>query len=554
MNKLCLKTHRGGLFFGRARFYKSVIVKTPKQRAVMPQERNGKIMKQRRWVAALLAMAMLLSLLTGCGSGNGTSSTGTGGNSQSQTEETETSSTGETDEDVYTVRVMNIHTAKTEDCEEVSEYISSITRDLVGANVEIVAGVTGEQVNLALTSGEKMDLLSAFSWVTPFSNLISNGQILPLDDLLAEYGAEMLDMISEADWKCVSMNGQIYGVPTNKDKAQTKAFQMRKDYVDQLNIDVDSIKNLDDLEAVLRQVKEELPDVYPVVSAAGGIGLPLLYDDLSDGFGVLEDMTSDDTTVVNLYETKSYEDMVNRMYRWAQDGLIMPDASSNTSSIEQLLGAGTGFGGFVPSKPGATLQASREAGTELVQVQLTEAFSTTGMVAAPYCIAASSENPEKAMQVLNLMYTNADVSNAFIYGLEGKHWQWVDKENNVVGYADGITTENTGYSVLGWSWPNQQVGAIWDGDELDIWAQLSTFNAEATASPAKGFTWDNSSVLNEVTACQNVTSKYKNALECGMLNPAETLPQMNQELKDAGLETIIAEKQAQLDAWLAEQE
>ena len=176
------------------------------------------------------------------------------------------------------------------------------------------------------------------------------------------------------------------------------------------------------------------------------------------------------------------------------------------------------------------------------------------MVAAPYCIAASSENPEKAMQVLNLMYTNADVSNAFIYGLEGKHWQWVDKENNVVGYADGITTENTGYSVLGWSWPNQQVGAIWDGDELDIWAQLSTFNAEATASPAKGFTWDNSSVLNEVTACQNVTSKYKNALECGMLNPAETLPQMNQELKDAGLETIIAEKQAQLDAWLAEQE
>ena len=57
-----------------------------------------------------------------------------------------------------------------------------------------------------------------------------------------------------------------------------------------------------------------------------------------------------------------------------------------------------------------------------------------------------------------------------------------------------------------------------------------------------------------MTACQNVTSKYKNALECGMLNPAETLPQMNQELKDAGLETIIAEKQAQLDAWLAEQE
>ena len=48
-------------------------------------------------------------------------------------------------------------------------------------------------------------------------------------------------------------------------------------------------------------------------------------------------------------------------------------------------------------------------------------------------------------------------------------------------------------------------------------------------------------------------TKYKNGLECGMLDPAETLPQMNQELKDAGLDTIIAEKQAQLHAWLAEQ-
>lgn len=516
-------------------------------------------MKERRWIAVFLVMAMLLTLLSGCGSGGASSVDGDSGNSQSQVSqesegaEAEDSKTGDSSEDVYTVRVMNIHTAKTEDCEEVAAYISEMTRELVGANVEIIPGVTAEQVNLALTSGEKMDLLSAFSWITPLTNLISNGQVLPLNDLLEEYGADMLDMISEDDWKCVSMDGQIYGVPTNKDKAQSKAFQMRKDYVEQLGIDLESIQDLDDLEVVLRQVKEEMPEVYPVVSATGSIGLPLLYDDLSDGLGVLEDMTTDSTTVVNLYETQSYADMVNRMYRWAQEGLIMPDASSNTSSIEQLLGAGSGFGGFVPSKPGAVPQASREAGTELVQVQLTEAVSTTSMVAAPFCIASSSENPEKAMQVLNLMYTNADISNAFVYGLEGKHWQWVDQENNVVGYADGITTENTGYSVLGWAWPNQQVGAIWDGDDLDIWDQLSNFNETATPSPAKGFTWDNSNVLNEVTACQNVVTKYKNGLECGMLDPAETLPQMNQELKDAGLDTIIAEKQAQLDAWLAEQ-
>ena len=40
---------------------------------------------------------------------------------------------------------------------------------------------------------------------------------------------------------------------------------------------------------------------------------------------------------------------------------------------------------------------------------------------------------------------------------------------------------------------------------------------------------------------------------CGALDPEETLPKFNQELKDAGIDVIIENKQAQLDAWLAEQ-
>jgi putative aldouronate transport system substrate-binding protein len=50
-----------------------------------------------------------------------------------------------------------------------------------------------------------------------------------------------------------------------------------------------------------------------------------------------------------------------------------------------------------------------------------------------------------------------------------------------------------------------------------------------------------------------VVNKYHKALVCGALDPEETLPKFNQELKDAGIETIIAEKQSQLDTWLSEQ-
>lgn len=511
-------------------------------------------MSMKKAIAVLLALMMILAAFAGCASQSG------GNQSQANPDgEKPVSSSNQQDnedksnEEVYTAYVMAIGDAKTEDCREVADYISSLTEDKIGVKVELTRGVTQEQLNLALTSGEKLDLFAAVPWYIPLSSMASTGQVVALDDLLQNQGKETYEAISKDDWNCVTIGGSIYGVPMNKDKAQNKNFQMRKSYVEELGIDYEAIKTLDDLEAVLKEVKEKLPEVYPVGSASGSIGLPLPYDDLADSFGVIENVFEDDTTVVNLFETESYKEMVARMYRWNQEGLIMPDATSNTSSLEQLLGAGTIFGGFVPSKPGAVLQASREAGTDLVQCQIVEPFSITAMVAAPWCIASNSENPEKAMALLNMMYTDADVSNAFIYGIEGKHYKYVDKETNAVDYVDGITTANTGYSVLGWSWPNQQVGAIWNGDDADIWQQLNDFNTNARKSPAKGFTWNNANVLNEVTACQNVLSKYKNGLECGVLEPEETLAAMNKELKDAGLDTIIQEKQSQLDAWLANQ-
>ena len=91
---------------------------------------------------------------------------------------------------------------------------------------------------------------------------------------------------------------------------------------------------------------------------------------------------------------------------------------------------------------------------------------------------------------------------------------------------------------------------MWETDEPDIWQQLEEFNANAADSPAKGFSYDNASVLNQVTACTNVNNKYLAAVTGGSLNPDEALPQYIEELKAAGIDDIIKEKQKQLDEWL----
>ena len=67
-----------------------------------------------------------------------------------------------------------------------------------------------------------------------------------------------------------------------------------------------------------------------------------------------------------------------------------------------------------------------------------------------------------------------------------------------------------------------------------------------------GFIFDASSVSTQYTAVNNVASQYLPGLLCGSVDPETELPAFIQALNDAGCQDIIAAKQEQLDAWLAE--
>lgn len=501
-------------------------------------------MKAKKLTSVLLTTAMICGLLAGCG--NSGDDSGVSG--------TETETADSAGEDLYTVTIYAPYAASTDACEEVSEKVSEITRELVDCNVEIVRGVNSEQLNLALVSGEKLDLFYAFPWEVTLSGMAASNQIVAMDDLLAEYAPDVKNSIPEEDWACTTVNGSIYGVPMNKDKAQARGFEMNKAIADELGIDYSKPMTFEELEENLRKVKEAYPDMYPCIPNAGSMTFPTWSCDvMSDSLGVLENCLEDSTEVVNLYETETFKNYCDMMYRWVQEGIMMPDGANTDEGYEVYIGSGIGFGTFCPIKAGFEAEETRKCGTEMAVVELYGAHSTTSMVNASWCIAGNSEKPEKAMQVLNLMYTNPDVANLMINGIEGKHYQFVDEEQGIITYADGVDSSTTDYSIVGWAWPNEQISYVWEGDDPDVWKQLGEFNSSAHPSPAKGFLFNNETVLNEVTACNNVVEKYANGLITGCLNPDETIPQMVEEMKAAGIDTIIAEKQKQFDAWLAQQ-
>ena len=511
-------------------------------------------------VLALLTSALLMfSLLAACG-GSDSSAPSTGGSSSQGTSSSGSESTGggEVDystQDPYTVHMLVFGEAATADVDMVAEALSELSVAKFNTTIKYTKVGFGsylQQLNLMLSSGEDLDI---FTNMGALSTYAANGQLLALDDLLAEYGQATLNAISEDDWRCVTVDGKIYGIPGNKDKAASYGVSFTKSMLDELDVDVATIKTLDDVHDVLVLAKEKFPNAYGMASNVGSMWTNMPFVDslgtTSSFLGVIMDAYGTDLTVENLFDSDEYYEIAETMYNWNQEGLLMPDGSTNTETHISLRASGMMFANFATMKPGFDEQEARSSGVETVSIELYPALSFTNSVAMGWSIAPNSKDPGRAMQILDWLYNDPAAANICMYGVEGVHWEIKDEAQGLVGYPEGMDAATSGYAQLTWAWPNQLNGYVWENDPPDIWKQMDEFNKTATPSAAKGFTFDSAPVINQITACTNVTDKYHNALMNGQLDPATTIPQFVAELESAGLQDIINEKQAQLDAWAA---
>lgn len=407
---------------------------------------------KRKWLACLLTAAVVTTTLLGCGGSSKEKAqtgqeTGSATNAvQSGTEDSlqETGTQEISAQEEYVCKIVCVGDATSESCDKVAQAASEITMAKYNTKIELVRlsyGSFAEEVNLMLSSGEKLDLFPNFAFST--ITAANTGQILPLDELLPEYGKDILNAVPQTDWECVSIGGQIFGVPNNKDKAEGFGLAMRTDMLEETGYDLSAIHTEKDLEGLFAAVKEKYPDCYPLVSDNGGMGYyNVSRDDLGGDFGWLENCLDDsELKVVDWYESDTYKEIMQRRYDWAQKGYIMPDAATNTQNAYELMAAGKGFSYFCNTKPGIEAEWSRKVGKDITVVELVETYRTSGSGMNTWYIAHNSEKPERAMQVLNEIYSNPELSNILINGIEGENYL-IDSEKGVLTYPDGVDVIN----------------------------------------------------------------------------------------------------------------
>ncbi len=498
---------------------------------------------KHKWLSGILAAVVVISLF-GCGASDG-SDGGDGGDYEQVT---------------FAYATMNnVPTEK--GLSSVQDAVNKITREKIGVEVTlkpITLSDYSQSVSRSLQGGEKIDL---FQSIYDFSNCVSTGMGLDITELIDKYAPETKDVVGEEWLKACTVDGKLYSVPVYKPTASRGYFVCRQDVLEAAGVDLSGVDSSEDLTEIFEKVKAQNPDMTMLAPLEQGRlgetlswqGVDYLSDSDTGAYGVL---IGNDMEVKNLYESDMFVKSCTLARDWYEAGYIMKDAATTASTVSELMSSGNYFGQFTGNPSSAqdlAGQLSAIVGYPMTAVGLSEPYlSTSAINMVSMMIASNTEVPEAAMKFLNLLYTDPDVINQIIFGIEDRDYEL--DENGFAVYPEGQDSTTVPYTnqmdngIMG----NAFIMHPLAGTSEQALEEGLKANQTAAVSPAMGFIFDNSSVSVQYTAVSNVKNQYLPGLLCGSVDPETEIDAFNAALYEAGLQDIIDAKQEQLDQWLEE--
>lgn len=446
--------------------------------------------------------------------------------------------------------------AEYKDIPAIEEAINAITVPAINVTVKILnVGIPqhAQRISMMISGREKIDLVMA-GLTLPMVNMASDGMLLPLDDLLAEHGADIQAFFGD-QLSAGKLGDVLYAVPGDLYTAQSGGFIYNKEMADELGITVPNPVTIEQLEEIFQTVREKRPDVYGT-AFGNGETCNALYDYNMETYGSgsfaygVTLRQYENTEIVNLYTSEEFREYVLRHKEWVKKGYVPSDSLTNGVLNNEFMAAGKMFGMTSNYSPveAPTQQANYTFPIGMVEITK-PVSSTSGVQERMWGIPVTCKNPEKAMQFLNLMYANAEVANLLSNGIENLNYKFV--EEGIVTYADGVDPASPGYARIFTRFGDQMKVYQWQPATASYYEDLASYNEHALNSLTLGYSFNAESVATEVAAVNSVIAQYLPALECGMVDDVdEALAVFNKQLERAGINRIIAENQRQLKEWM----
>jgi putative aldouronate transport system substrate-binding protein len=283
------------------------------------------------------------------------------------------------------------------------------------------------------------------------------GMILKLDKLLKSDGANIMAEVGSILKNAPINKGDgIYAViPASLD--YTSNLSVRTDWLARLKLKMPT--TLDELYKVLYAFTFNDPDGNGKKDTVGYVGTMAnmrTFEHIFGAYGICVDkpFLQKDGTVTTYMKAPLYLEAIKYLRRLYQDGILDPDFVTLPlmSSFEKLWTGRTGIFDF--QNVGTTNNWMPGRYTEKNPVPT---FGFT-VIAGPgghggaikqyprytyyNCIASTSKNPEKAMQYLDYLYGTEGDELTYL-GIEGTHYEWVDKDNGKYKLLGKFTDQAT---------------------------------------------------------------------------------------------------------------
>ncbi len=466
--------------------------------------------------------------------------------------------------------------------EKLQEYVPNTTVEITClANAEYK-----EKFPQMLAAREGVDLAWVASWMTgPMADNIKDGNLMELDDLLEQYGQgiqeelgdEILDMHRYAEddklyylisWQGLYSNVRAIKVPTEfatlagetwLEDTQKVVTKWWNDY-----------SSPEDFQAVFDQLDIYFKALQDNDKLYAGMNVGIFYDwcyahHLSsenslqirnNNVGVVH---KDNTfTVIDAIDTDYYRTFAKNMAEFYKKGYIRSDIASLEKGTLTFVTNGE----FTPNTtvidvhnaltPDTNKIYSAQSGVDISLIQIEEngylSKGDASAMAIPYC----ADEPERAMMVLNALYTQPELYQLLIYGVEGEHY--TDNGDGTITTPYGTQgNSEADYGLWKWTVGTCKNSLVTQADTPGYYDQLLEQEKTAIVSPFNNFAFDTSSVQDICAAIQAIDAEYGEMIRKGYTGDKweETLDKWIAERKAAGVDKLVEELQSQVDAYVS---
>ena len=437
-----------------------------------------------------------------------------------------------------------------------NEYLVSINAGFKVDMLSIAIGDRATRLTLMLADNKNPIDVFGFRWYSSVTKMVSNQQIISLEKYKDIY-PELMKVYPESIYRTCMVNGELYSIPAGGCFGQQEVYALRKDIAEEIGVMdlVDTEITIDQLEEIMTKAEE----LHPELCWMGDPALtPFLnIDNLGNDswIGVLENRGVGASRIINYYDTDEFYNRAVRYKEWADKGFFRDDPLNNNyagaNDINDGICGGFMFEAFDPQYA-YTLMGQQVHNHEMVIFQLSNWVGTNSCIYNGFSISSVCKNPDAAAKFLNLFYTDENVLRYFSLGKEGL--TYIVKEDGTADYPEGKDSTNVGWNCTApWFYANETLSIPFQTDFVDMYDLMKEINQdpERLYSDGMGFIFNDTDVFDEMAACSSIVGEYRKALMLGQLDVDTAVEDFRSELKEAGIDKVIAEMQSQYEAFLA---